>query len=246
MATQVNWATGVPMSVGPAPYPYIVTDIETANAAPEEVKAHFEKTYRTPRNYKEPKKIAEHREKAWASASEIAALHPCAPVIAIGLKTPDELRCLHCMREHPAGIRMGGLVEGFANAQGMLEAYANLIGARTTEETALVGFNIRDFDLPALRRAMARMRMPIPAALLNPDQPLFDNMVKYCRLFSGTHDIMMSAPEVSAGLGIEPHGVSGAVVPELHAAGDFEAVIDKVLLDVIEEEAQFLRMTGRA
>lgn len=246
MNTVDTTALWMPPQAGPAPYEYLVIDIETAHPDPALVKDYFEKTYRCPRNIKDAAKKAANREKMWESAQEMgAAKHPMAPILAIGLKTNDELRCLHSMRKHAPAVRMNGLVEGFEDAKGMLEAFSNLLAARVTEETAVVGFNIRDFDLPAIRRALARLAMPFPAALLNPDQPVFDNMQKYCRMFSGTHDIMISAPEVSLGLGIEPHAISGAVVPELYAAGEIESVINKVLLDVCEEEHQFLRMTGR-
>jgi hypothetical protein len=247
MATAINTGAGWGLSVqvGPEPYEYLVIDIETGAAPDKDVKEYFEKTYRCPRNIKDPEKKKANREKAWASAQEMASVHPLAPVIAIGLKSPKELRCLHAMKEHPPATRMGGLVEGFASAEGMLQAFASLLAARVMEETVLGGFNIRDFDLPAIRRMLARLKLGMPNALLNPDQPMFDNMHKYARLFSGEKDIMISAPEVSMGLGIEPHRISGAVVPELYAAGEFEAVIDKVLLDVCEEEQQLLRMTGR-
>lgn len=235
---------------GPAPYDYLVIDIETGNASDAEVKAHFDVFYEPPSNYKDPAKITAHREEAWVKAQKKSALLPSAPVIAIGLKSATELRCLHSMREHTPAIRqigsLGAMVEGFADVQGMLSALSCLLAARTAEETAIVGFNIRDFDLPRLRRAMARLRMPIPGALLNPDQPLFDNMHKYLRLFSGEREIMIAAERVSEELGIDPHRLQGKIVPELHAAGEIESVIDKCLLDVCEEEQQFLRMTGRA
>jgi hypothetical protein len=244
---------------GPAPYEYLVIDIETGNAPEADVRAHFEETYQPPSNYKDPEKLAAHRAEAFGKAMMKSALLPMAPITAIGLKGitgppvlgdgsqgRSELRCLHCMRAHPLAIRMGGAVEGFLDARGMLEAFFSLLGARVNEETVIVGFNIRDFDLPAIRRAAARQGMHFPMCLLNPDQPLFDNMHKYLHLFAGERGIMIAAKRVSAELGIEPHRVSGAVVPELHAAGEYEAVIDKVLLDVIEEEQQFLRMTGRS
>jgi hypothetical protein len=258
---QETWSA---QQAGPAPYEYLVIDIETGNAPEADVRAHFEETYQPPSNYKDPEKLAAHRKEAFEKAKAKSALLPMAPITAIGLKSgitgpPSvdgksslgdrngaELRCLHCMRAHPLATRMGGAVEGFLDARGMLEAFFSLLGARVNEETVIVGFNIRDFDLPAIRRATARQGMHFPMCLLNPDQPLFDNMHKYLHLFAGERGIMIAAKRVSAELGIEPHRVSGAVVPELHAAGEYEAVIDKVLLDVIEEEAQFLRMTGRS
>lgn len=248
MVAMTSWMPQAPQ-VGPTAYEYVVIDIETGNAPEAEVKAHFDGFYEAPGNYKDPVKIAAHREEAWAKAKLKGALLPGAPVIAVGLKSATELRCLHAMKAHSPAIRPIGnlqaMVEGFADARKMLEALTNLLGARATEETAIVGFNIRDFDLPRLRRAMARLRMQLPMALLNPDQPLYDNMHKYLRLFSGEREIMIAAERVSEELGIDPHRLKGKVVPELHAAGEFESVIDKCLLDVCEEEQQFLRMTGR-
>jgi DNA polymerase elongation subunit (family B) len=227
-------------------YGYCVIDIETANAPEEEVKAWFDSTWKAPSNYKDAKKIEEARAKAWESCQEKAALLPSAPIIAIGVKSETELRCVHCMWEHEPLLRMNGLVQGFADEGTMLAALSALFALKVDAETVLAGFNIRSFDFPRIRLKMARRKMPIPAELLSPEQTVFDNMEKYCRLFSGERDIMCSCPEVSVALGIVPHHVSGAIVPQLYEAREYEMVVDKVLLDVIEEEEQFKRMCGRA
>ncbi|HLZ91083.1 MAG TPA: hypothetical protein VKQ28_05160 [Candidatus Acidoferrum sp.] len=227
-------------------YGYAVIDIETANAPEEEVKAWFNSTWKAPGNYKDPKKIAEAREKAWESCQEKAALLPSAPVIAIGIKSETELRCFHCMWEHEPLIRLNGCVQGFADEATMLQALGSLFVQKVDAETILAGFNTKNFDFPRIRLKMARLKMAIPQALLNREQPVFDNMQEYCYRFSGERDIMASCPEVSVALGIKPHEVSGAVVPQLYEAREYEAVVDKVLLDVLEEEQQFLRMTATA
>ncbi len=249
MATQaVSTASGWGAAVK-AGYEYLLLDIETGNPPEAEIRAHFEATYEAPSNYKDPEKIAKHKEDAWLKARKRGALMPSAPIIAIGFKSETELRCLHAMKAHAAALRpVGGwtaMVEGFADQKGMLEAASLLMQVKVESDTVIAGFNIRDFDLPAIRRALARNRMPIPSVLLDPEIVVFDNMHKYCHLFSGSRDIMASCAEASVGLGITPHKVSGAVVPELYEAGEIESVIDKVLLDVLEEEQQFLRMTGR-
>jgi hypothetical protein len=226
-------------------YNYAVIDIETANAPAEEVDRYFEATWKPPSNVKDPAKIKDRRQAAYESAHEKAALLPSAPIIAIGTKSEGELRCLHCMWEHEPLVRMNGLVQGFADEATMLQALYSLFMEKMDAETVLAGFNTKWFDFPRIRLAMARKKMAIPEALLNPDQVVYDNMEKFCRLFSGERDIMASCPEVSVALGIEPHKVSGAVVPQLYEAKEFEAVVDKVLLDVLEEEQQFLRMTKR-
>jgi RNase_H superfamily len=227
-------------------YSYAVIDIETANAPAEEVEAWFKSTWKAPGNYKDPRKIEEARVKAWESCQEKAALLPSAPIIAIGVKSETELRCLHCMWEHEPMLRLNGLVEGFADEATMLQALAALFVKKVDAETVLAGFNTKSFDFPRIRLKMARSKMAIPEALLNREHPMFDNMQEYCYRFSGERDIMASCPEVSVALGIEPHKVSGAVVPQLYEAREYEAVVDKVLLDVLEEEQQFLRMTATA
>jgi hypothetical protein len=227
-------------------YDYIILDIETSYASDEEVKAWFETTYRAPSNYKDPAKIKAHKAEAFEKCKEKASLLPCSPIIAVGIKSENELRCLHPMWEHAPMQRLGGLVEGFADEQTMLGMLWALFQKKVDGDTVIAGFNIRDFDLPAVRRAWARRKMPIPDTLLNPEQAVFDCMHKYCHLFAGSRDIMVSCTEASLGLGIEPHKVSGAVVPKLYEAKEYEAVVDKVLLDVLEEEQQFVRMTGRA
>lgn len=229
-------------------YEYLVLDIETANATDEEVENWFNATYKAPSNYKDPAKIKEARQKAWDSAHEKAALLPCAPIIAIGVKSETELRCFHWMWEHEPLMRMNGTVQGAMSEAGMLALMSSLFAEKVDRETVLVGFNVKGFDYPAIRRDLAKRKMAMPEALhpMNLEQPIFDNMEKYCRLYSGDRDIMASCPEVSVGLGIKPHEVSsGAVVPQLYEAREYEAIVDKCLLDVLEEEQQFLRMTGR-
>ena len=145
-------------------------------------------------------------------------------------------------------MEIGGekaLVESFADERTMLRALQTVMGVKVDIETVLVGFNCRYFDFPALRRALGREKLGIPEALLNPEQPMFDNMEKYCKLFMGTREIFCSCAECSVGLGIEPNPKSGKEVPEMFAAGDYEEIVKKVLVDVVEEEQQFLRMTGR-
>jgi len=231
-------------------YDYLVLDAETRNAPEEWAEEWFNTTWRAPGNYTDPKKIAAKRKEAWEKTLDKLALLPCSPMTAIGLKSETELRCLHCMWEHAPKVRevngWPGMVEGFSDERKMFETLSVLLAAKADAETLLAGFNCRYFDFPALRRALARLKMPIPEVLLNPEQPMFDNMEKWCRLFAGSREMFANCPEVSVGLGIEPHKVSGAVVPELFANGEFELVVDKVLLDVLEEEQQFLRMTGRS
>jgi hypothetical protein len=230
-------------------YNHLVLDIETRNAPEEWAKAEFALTYKTPSNYKDPLKVKRHKEEAWAKTLDKLALLPCSPIPAIGLKSETELRCLHCMWEHePMTVQMGehvALVESFEDERAMLKALQLVMGVKVDLETVLVGFNCRYFDFPALRRALARENLAIPKAMLNPEQPLFDCMEKYCRLFMGTREIFCSCAECSVGLGIEPNPKSGREVPEMFASGDYEEIVKKVLYDVVEEEQQFLRMTGR-
>lgn len=231
-------------------YSYCVIDIETGNAPEEQVRKWFEATWKPRSNYKDAKVIEKARAEAWESAREKASLMPDSPIIAIASKSEGELRCLHCMREQEPMVRQigncHGLVQGFRDEAAMLAAMCGLFAEKVDSETVLAGFNVKWFDFPKIRLALARRKMALPEALLNPEQAVYDNMEKYCRLYSGERDVFANCAEVSTALGIEPHKVSGAVVPQLYAAGEIEAVCDKALLDVLEEEQQFLRMTGRA
>jgi hypothetical protein len=252
MTTQPMGAVAVAPAWGGAlvktGYDYLVLDIETANPPSEEVDRWFEKTYKPPSNVKDPAKLKERRQTAYESAHAKAAVLPIAPIIAIGLKSETELRCFHWMWEHEPMQRMNATVQGVADQKAMLGLLVALFAEKVSADTVLAGFNTEEFDFPRIRQALARQKMPMPDALhpMNREQTLFDNMKKFCRLYSGERDIMANCPEVSVALGIEPHKVSGAIVPQLYEAKEYEAVVDKVLLDVLEEEQQFLRMTGQA
>lgn len=240
-----------------APYDYLILDIETANGSPEDAERHVMESWR-PKSAESGKgcwgddTLAKRLREALDRAKEMRALLDTAPVISITLKSESEMRCLHCMKEHEPKDRIGALVEGFGSMEEMLRALIGLMAARVGPDTIIAGHNIKGFDLRKLRWAMAKYSLPLPGALLDRDQAVFDIMQEFCSRYSINREIMVSLASILQDWGIESHKKMengekmGAMIPELYAAGQFDTIIDYGLLDVIAEEEAFLRMIGRA
>lgn len=231
----------------PAPYQYLVLDIETANGRPEDAEREMRELW-APSAKWTPQTIGTRFLEATEKKLERLALIDSAPVVIVSLKSDTELRCLHCLREEaPRGMH-GGLVEGFASPVGMLRALRTLLDARMSSDSPLVGHNILAFDLRKLRWAYLHHGLRLPMAFAAPDQSVFDTMRQYCSRFTMKGDVMVGLARVLEEFGIANHktAMSGAEVPALVEAGEVDTLVQYALLDVLAEGELFLRMTGQA
>jgi hypothetical protein len=91
-----------------------------------------------------------------------------------------------------------------------------------------------------------RCGVRLPAALCQHDQAVFDIMDEWCRRYTVGNGMMISLDDLLRELGIPSHKetVSGEMIPELYAAGQFGTIVTYGLLDVLAEEDAFLRMLG--
>lgn len=228
-------------------YEWLAIDIETSNGRPDDAERAM-RAWQPAARWK-PETIGARYLDALAAKREKLALLNGAPIVCVALRSETELRCLHSMRAEPPKVLGGGLVEGFATQREMLIALRAVLEARVGPDTVIVGHNIIGFDLRKLRWAYLRERVRMPGALVDKDQPVYDSMVEYGRRFS------MEKSELFVGLdalleewGIPTHKatVDGSMVPQLHAAGQYDSIVGYCLLDVLAESDVFLRMTGRA
>lgn len=228
------------------PYKHLCIDIETANAEPTEIEAWARRFWAPDARWK-PETIGTRYLEALAKKKERLALLDSSPIIAIGIQTDRDLRCLHSMVFHQPRVVSAGLVEGFQTERDMLMALRNLIEGATDEETVLVGHNIKHFDLPKIRGRFIRNNLRLPFALVNKDQPVYDTMTEYSK-FSLENDPFVSASDVAEMFGIPNHKrlVEGAGIPDLYAGKKYDEIIAYCMLDVMLECDLFTRMTGQA
>jgi hypothetical protein len=236
-------------STGPDAYPWLALDIETGNPPDDVVERWVRHFKRPPANYKAPKAIEEWYEEQIAKQTAKAAVLGAAPIFMVSLKSPTELRCLHCLEHRPPRLVHGGLVEGFATRAEMLAALRILLDARCTPETVLVGHNVLKFDLPRLRLAYARERVTPPAILFPSSEfSVFDTMDKASRYFAlGDDSPFVKLSHVLEWMGIPSHKdlVDGSMVPTMIAEGAFDDLERYSLLDALAEAELYLRMTGQ-
>lgn len=229
------------------PFEWLVIDIETDQARPEDVEAWVRNTWAPSPGWKvetAAKRYMERLEKQ----KELAALIDQSPIRVVSLKSPTETRVLHDLYQHPPKSEAGALVESFTDEAGMMRALAGLLETRTSPETILAGHNIIHFDLPKIRRSMLANGVPLPAILAAKSVEVFDTMVEWGRRFSLSGSAFTSLDVVLESLGLASHksACDGSKVGELIAAGEFDTLIKYALLDVAAETDVFLKMTGRA
>jgi hypothetical protein len=229
------------------PYARVCIDIETGNADPADAESWMRRFWSPSPGWK-PATIGARWLEALEKKKERLALLDSSPILCLGIKTDRDLRCLHSMGRKEPRLLCGGLVEGFANERDMLKALRNLLDAQADEGTALIGHNIRDFDLPKLRNAFLRNGLNIPVPLVNREQPIFDTMKEYYYGFTLLDkQPMISLADLADVLKVPHHKwiTDGDAIPALAAAGRVDDVIAYTMLDVLLEHDIFLRMTGQ-
>lgn len=184
-----------------------------------------------------------------AKKTERLALLDASQIIAVALRTPAEVACIHSMQSHPPAKVESADVAGFASERVMLESLRSFMATRAGEQTTLVGHNIGHFDLPRLRLAFLRNGLQLPPLLADPDQPVFDTMREFCRRFSADNETgRIALADVLSKIGLPNHKTvaAGGDVPALFAAGQFDSITRYALLDVMTEAEVFLRLTGHS
>lgn len=233
---------------GGAVAPYFALDIETTNGRPEDAEAWARNMWTPARNWK-PETIGRRYLETVEKKEERLALLDVAPVIAISVRTPYELVCMHAMGAAAPEQVQRGVVVGYADEKAMLTAFRALMDERVSDPSIpLVGHNILGFDLRKLRWRFMHHGLRLPAALAAREQATYDTMQEYGKRFSVDRDVFCSLSSVLEAFGLDSHKdlVDGSTVPDLHAAGDVATIVRYALLDVLAESDLYLRMTGQA
>ena len=244
----------LPGNGAPAPYQYLVLDLETSDGRADEAERELLSSWR-PNPKLTPQTIGAKYLEALEKKKERLALINDAPIVAVSLRSESELRCMHCLgAAAPRAIEVeigspAAMVEAFATSREMLLALRSLLDLLVAEDTLLVGHNILGFDLRKLRWAYLRERLRLPQALAWRDQPVFDLMREYSSRLALRSDetFMVSLSTVLDGFGLPNHKseMDGAQVPRLVSEGKVDELVAYALRDVLAETSLFLRMAGR-
>lgn len=204
---------------------FLVLDIETSGIA--DVATYLEPA-EAPANYKDPVKIAAFIAEAEAAQIAKAALDPdLARVVAIGYCDPEN-----------------GNVSAMMAAQEKHEKHIieSLWGYISRGRTTLIGYGILEFDLRILLRRSLYLHVKTPDIQI--DKYRHPTVIDLMQILSFNGSAKWRSLEFYAHrFGIEhDHSISGADIPALVAAGEWEKVEQHVRADVQTTVALARRM----
>lgn len=215
---------------------FLVLDIETGDA-PEEAITAAVNAWKAPSNWK-PETVEKNRIEAAAKIREKAALLDASPILCVGIRSDRDCLLFSGMGELSTVDIAGWQIKAHPNECEMLKDVRTWLDAHTDEMTTLAGHNVRNFDLPKLRGAYVRHRLPLPACLRPREgqgQPVTDTMTLF-RTFSMEHrdDFAVSLDVVCSTFGIKriKQVITSADVPRLHLEGRIEDIINHCCIDV--------------
>lgn len=215
---------------------YIVLDLETGEADEGSVDAAIA-NWKAPSNWK-PETVEAKRAEASEKIREKAALLDSSPITCIGCRTDREAVMFSGVGGSGVTIQ-GWRVVATDSEAGMLAAFSEFAASVAGSETTLAGFNVRGFDLPKLRGAYVRNRLPLPECLKpresGPSQPVTDVMHLF-KHFSMEHrdSLFVSLETVALAFGVpRPKSViSGAEAPRLARDGRIAELLTYCAIDV--------------
>jgi hypothetical protein len=229
----------------PEPVRWVCLDIETQEGSPDNALAWVRHHWWPQENLK-PETSAKKLEQLLIDKVEKLALLDAAPLATVQLGTQRETLLLHVFGMEKSGELRGAQVTGFTTEGDLLKHLRTWLEARCAEDTTIVGWNIRGFDLPRLRMMYLRNGLRIPA-VLDVRADVYDMMKEYCRNFSVDRVEFLKLAVALEALNIpsrktEVNGSHvGAMVKE-RRIGD---LLDYALSDICEERELFLRMSGQ-
>lgn len=207
-------------------------------------------------------KREEYRETLVAKVHNLrdkAALFDEAPVICIGACGFEGLVVFDGMRAGGPAVEDGVAVVKCGNEHEMLVKFREWLDIQaappsdTAAGTALIGFNIKGFDLPKLRGRYMKHNLKPPLALRAGDGEKLNTVIDIMTTFINfcTVDFrqrrMISFERVIEYLGLPNYkkGVNGSKVPEMHRRRKFAEIVRYNAIDVHTEFAAWGVMSGQ-
>ena len=220
-------------------------DLETGPSPQEEVDALM-KHWKPPGNVKDPAKIEARREEAYLKAYEKSSLLNAAPILCVGLAWLNE-------EGGAEWTVFESMEEGFSEKR-MLQDLSAWISQCCAPALTVIGHNIIGFDLPKLRLAYLRHRLPRPN-FLRVEQAgyrthqVFDLMRNF-RYISTEHsdERFVSAATVCRTLGInqDEDEISGADVAQALNEGRHDDIMMHCRADAMRAMTAFHLITAGA
>lgn len=212
----------------------VFIDIETTYSQDVELREEIAKEIKPPGNMSKAETIAkweqEKKPVLMAQAVKDTALDGnVGQVIAVGV----------AIEHHPAQVFIGN------NEQGVLQDLEAAFRHIPGEIPTLVGFNIRDFDIPFLLKRYAINGITAPSWLPNPYSRDAGQIATICDVmhkWAGYRD-RISVARLAKVLGI-PHDdtIKGEDVPDLFFEGQYDKIASHCRADVNTTRAIFHRM----
>ena len=231
---------------------YLVLDLETGDAPTEAVAAALE-SWKAPSNIKDTAKIESRRAEAATKFAEKAALLDASPILCIALQSNNNRLVLNGMDASAPAID-GWPCIPCGDERGLLLALREFLNSATSEETTIIGHNVRNFDLPKLRHAYVRHNLKLPN-IIKPrlgdetKAEVVDTAMLF-KAFSMEHrdDFCPSLDVVASSFGIPrpKQHMSGADCPRLYREGEVATVLTYCCVDVATTTRAYLLMTSTA
>lgn len=235
---------------------HLTLDIETCHGSPEVIKA-AQKRWKPPSNIKDEEKIKKAREVAYKRIVERSALLDGSPIGAVCFITgATSGRIFYWVKPKKAFKKIPGadaIVTKSKTEKQMLEAIRLWLDEVAISRTVVIGHNIFGFDLPRLRAAYIRHRIPFPMLFVPEAREIgvqiYDTMTNF-RKFSAerSNERYTTLDEVLDRFDIPSHmgHVDGSQIPELFKKGEVKLVVTKCYLDTLGTYRAFLLMTNQA
>jgi hypothetical protein len=195
-----------------------------------------------------------------ATLRDKAALLDEAPIVCIGACGFEGLVVFDAMRAGGPTVEDGIAVIRCGSEPAMLQRFRDWLDIQAAPPsdnaagTALIGFNIKGFDLPKLRCRYMKHNLKPPLALragdgekLNPVIDIMRTFLNFCTVDFRNRK-MISFEKVLEHLGLPNYkkGVNGAKVPELHRQKKFAEIVRYNAIDVHGEFTAWSLMSGQS
>lgn len=226
-------------------------DIETGNASKEDINAKVQEA-RLPAKAKTEEEQRAAKIEAYQKAVDKAALLDRAPIMVLCAATEAGNTVWSCIPTKCPVKTMPGLqaeIRNFGSEKEMLLDLREWLAERTGENTEIIGFNSRGFDLPKMRNAYIRHKLQLPAVFVPGVNPHYDVMREYLRNytteFNGQLFVKLKTVQNRLGLPQYKEFISGADAPKLAAQGQDKLVIPYCYMDTMTTYLAYKLMTGQ-
>lgn len=226
-------------------------DIETGNAGAEDINTKAQEA-KLPAKAKTEEDQRAAKIEAYQKAVDKAALLDRAPIMVLCAATEAGNTVWSCIPTKCPVKTMPGLqaeIRNFGSEKEMLLDLREWLAERTGENTEIIGFNSRGFDLPKMRNAYIRHKLQLPAVFVPGVNPHYDVMREYLRNytteFNGQLFVKLKTVQNRLGLPQYKEFISGADAPKLAAQGQDKLVIPYCYMDTMTTYLAYKLMTGQ-